>query len=120
MRAALDEARAESAALAQQVTALEAQLTSVTRTSIVLGLLVLLGGLVASIILTRVIVVPLERLAQVAGGISRGDLQQAIEVRSSDEVGALAGSFHAMASSLRTLLGDLRAAAGEVQREAGV
>ncbi|MDP2275701.1 MAG: methyl-accepting chemotaxis protein [Archangium sp.] len=103
-----------------RLTALETQLETVTRNSLVLGLLVFLGGLGAAFVVTRMLAVPLERLAAVAAGIARGDLQQAVDVRGQDEIGRLAGSFESMATSLRTMLGDLRAAAGEVQREAGV
>ncbi|MCQ4086070.1 methyl-accepting chemotaxis protein [Saccharibacillus sp. JS10] len=65
---------------------------------------IVLAGLIA-VVLGRMISVPLKRVQQAAERIADGDLTgEPIQVRSRDEIGALATSFNAMSVSLRDLL----------------
>ncbi len=96
----------------------EEAIREMTLSSAGLGSLALLGVLVLSLILSRLLTTPLERLSAAAAGIARGNLKQTIEVRGDDEIAVLAQSFQIMADSLTRLLRDLRGAAAEVQREA--
>lgn len=80
---------------------------------------VLLGlgvGIVAAIalvalvlfqVMRRIVLNPVEEIADVAGSISRGTLDRQIEVRSNDEIGVLARTFNSMTSQLRDLIGSL-------------
>ena len=83
-----------------------------------LGVLVLVGCLVVVAAVSRMLIVPLERLARAAAGIAAGDLRQQIDTSGTDEVGDLARSFATMAEVLTVLLKDLRSAASEMEREA--
>lgn len=68
---------------------------------------VLLGSVLVSTGLSRVITSPLEKLTQAAQQISAGDLNQKITVRSHDEVGLLGTTFNNMTIQLRELIGSL-------------
>ncbi|PTL77388.1 methyl-accepting chemotaxis protein [Vitiosangium sp. GDMCC 1.1324] len=83
-----------------------------------LGLLALVGCLVAVAWLCRMLIIPLERLALAAAGMASGDLRQQIDSSGTDEVGDLARSFATMAEMLTNLLKDLRGAAADMEREA--
>jgi methyl-accepting chemotaxis protein len=83
-----------------------------------IGLAALLLCLIAAAMLSRLVTVPLERLAQAAAGIASGDLRQQIDVRSTDEVGELAQSFGKMTKMVTHLVADLRSAAADIEREA--
>jgi len=81
--------------------------------AIVLGA-VLLAAAIAWL-LARATTRPLEALGDAAARIAAGDLDTAIEVRSRDEVGRLAGSFNAMTDDLRTYVRALEASRDELQ-----
>ncbi len=83
-----------------------------------IGVLALLLCMVAAALLSRLVTVPLERLAQAAAGIAAGDLRQRIDVRSSDEIGEVALSFGQMTQTVTHLVADLRGAAADIEREA--
>jgi len=97
---------------------LEAQIGRVASRSLAYGLVVFLGCLAAALLVTRMLTVPLERLAHAAAGVSRGDLLQRVAVSGNDEISALGSSFQTMADGLRGMLVDLRNASSEVEREA--
>ncbi|MDY7225184.1 methyl-accepting chemotaxis protein [Hyalangium rubrum] len=83
-----------------------------------LSLLVLAVCLAAAFQVSRLLTVPLERLAHAAAGIAAGDLRQQIDARGSDEISELARSFAKMAATVTHLLTDLRSAAADIEREA--
>ncbi len=83
-----------------------------------IGLAALLLCMIAAAMLSRLVTVPLERLAQAAAGIASGDLRQQIDVHSTDEVGELAQSFGKMTKMVTHLVADLRSAAADIEREA--
>ncbi len=83
-----------------------------------LALLVLLGCVAATMLITRILTNPLEKLAAAALRVGQGDLRQAVPVQSNDEIGAVADSFTQMVGTLRHLLVDLQAAAQDIDREA--
>jgi methyl-accepting chemotaxis protein len=61
---------------------------------------------------------PLVALQRVAERIAQGDLTVPVEVRSQDEVGALAAAFATMADRLRALLGTLRVSSAQFSEAA--
>ena len=75
------------------------------------GLFLLAGCIVFiftfSLLLTRWVQHPLEKLIAMTDEISNGNLSLALEVRSKDEIGHLSRSFNTMASALRTAQGQL-------------
>ena len=66
---------------------------------IVLAALVLLALLAT--ILSRNIIRPIDKLARAAGRIAKGDLSTRVEVKSKDEIGALAAAFNTMVEDLQ-------------------
>jgi methyl-accepting chemotaxis protein len=85
------------------------QLYALTR-SLMVGLMV--GALAVSVAvalyLTRSITGPLLSAVGVADRIARGDLRQAVEVTSRDEVGRLQASMRAMSDKLAEVIGEVR------------
>lgn len=65
------------------------------------GLAALLMAVVLGLTVTHVVTSPVRRLADLARRVGEGDLDVAIDVRSSDEVGVLSREFNAMTERLR-------------------
>jgi ABC-type sugar transport system substrate-binding protein/HAMP domain-containing protein len=75
---------------------------------LVLGTLVVLIVVGASVVVTRSIAVPLSSLAETATRIAEGDLEaQAPVITQDDEVGQLAVAFNTMTAQIRELIGSL-------------
>ena len=72
--------------------------------TIVISLVV---AIILGFLIVRQIVKPIEALAATAQAFSAGELSQQVEVKSQDELGALAEAFNAMAAQLRNLIGNL-------------
>lgn len=78
-----------------------AQSTSKTRKLItIITIVSALAVICVSILFSHTITRPLKRLTEGAMAISRGNLNQHIEVKSGDEIGQLAKSFNEMASAV--------------------
>ncbi len=58
--------------------------------------------LMAGILLSRKITDPIIRIAHVAEGVAKGELDQQIDYNSEDEIGSLADSFRKMVAALKT------------------
>ncbi|MSM41651.1 MAG: HAMP domain-containing protein, partial [Geobacter sp.] len=83
-----------------------------------IGLISLLVGALIAFLLTRSITRPVRELALAAESLSRGDVNVAIEVRSTDEVGQLCGSFGRMVENIsETAKAAERVAAGDLAVE---
>jgi signal transduction histidine kinase/DNA-binding NarL/FixJ family response regulator len=80
------------------------------------GLLALALGMLMAYLLRRSIVGPVQRLTEVAGHISAGDLQARAAAERHDEIGMLAESFNAMTARLAKTIADLETAYGEAQQ----
>ena len=61
----------------------------------------------AAYLITQSITSPISKLAQAAQEISRGNLEQKVEIVQQDEIGVLANSFNLMTSQLRELISGL-------------
>ncbi|MFE8603119.1 methyl-accepting chemotaxis protein [Archangium violaceum] len=86
------------------------------RSMVVLGLGTLLGLLVVSlgsILVTRSITVPLDKLVKGADQIGRGNFAHRIEVHNDDETGELARAFNAMSERRQQAEAQLAKQAGE-------
>jgi signal transduction histidine kinase len=73
----------------------------------ILLLAVTLAGLALAALLANRLTRSLARLSAAAESVSRGDLQQRVEVHRDDEVGRLAQAFNTMTESLRRTLDEL-------------
>ncbi len=74
-------------------------------------LLVTLGiigvGIVFAFIMTRVLLRPIEKLADATERVAKGELTQTVDIRSNDEIGDLARAFNQMTLQLKESRGDL-------------
>ncbi len=74
-------------------------------------LLVTLGvisvGVLFTLIMTRVLVRPIEKLAKATENVARGAVVQTVDIRSKDEIGDLARAFNQMTLQLQESRGDL-------------
>lgn len=68
------------------------------------ALVFIVGGLLVSFALARMITKPLDSLAEGIQVVARGDLRRLVDVRSNDEIGKLTGVFNNMILSLREKL----------------
>ncbi|MGE5362321.1 MAG: sensor histidine kinase [Bacteroidales bacterium] len=94
------------------------KLASIRERSILLAALGMLGLAAGVSLFARWLVVrPIGALVVGTQQIARGDLQQEIRVRRSDEIGMLAASFNDMTRSLRTAQEDLRALADTLEHQ---
>ncbi|MEW6207322.1 MAG: ATP-binding protein [Acidobacteriota bacterium] len=87
---------------------------SVNRSLAVAALVSLAAALIATLLLSRKIVGPVESLTRAARRMEQGDLNERVEVRSGDEIGELARAFNRMADALsrneqlrRDMVGDI-------------
>jgi methyl-accepting chemotaxis protein len=85
--------------------------------SVMLTTTIVAIGLAISLFLVRWVVVPVERMAQVAVRIADGDFTQQVQVGSRDEVGVLGSSFGKMSSDLS---GMLKSVQGVVSQLGGI
>ena len=116
-----DQLRQQLQARAQQVTArveqinaridasMQAELKRNALLILLSSLLALLVGVVAAILITRAIVVPLRRVIARAREIAAGDLRGEISVDRHDEVGQLLAAMQQMGSGLSGIVSGLQA-----------
>ena len=89
---------------------------SLLRTALLL-LLGLIPAVLASLVLVRRMLAPIQALQAGAASIGQGALDQRIEVRSGDELETLADQFNAMAAQLRESYADLEQKVEDRTRE---
>ncbi len=87
---------------------------SVNRSLAVVAIIVVIAAFIATVMLSRRILGPVESLTRAARRMEQGDLSERVEVRSGDEIGELAQAFNRMADSLsrneqlrRDMVGDV-------------
>jgi two-component system NtrC family sensor kinase len=78
---------------------------------------VLLAAACGSVLVHRIVYMPLRDLEAGAKRLAAGDLEQAIPVRSADEFGKVAGSFNTMTTALRESQSKLREAAYTLEQK---
>ena len=76
-------------------------LMEAVRTSALLTILIILGGIVGTLLLANRIITPLRSLAAIARRISAGDLSVDVQPTTDDEIGELTTAFNSMAQSLK-------------------
>ncbi|MET0126562.1 MAG: methyl-accepting chemotaxis protein [Pseudomonas caspiana] len=96
-------------AYAAEDQSMQAQLTTNTLQIIGSSVVALLVGVIASLLITRLIVRPLRSVIAVAQRIAAGDLSGSIEVRRSDEIGQLMLSMQQMGAGLSGIVSGLQA-----------
>ncbi len=81
----------------------------------VLGLLLLLGATVFVWIASRQITRPIRHLRDAAGAIEHGHLQQRVQIKRNDELGALGRSFNQMATEIERSMQEAQESRTEAQ-----
>lgn len=111
--ATVSQARVIALAPIRPLTALEQNLQGLQRyLGILVGIIAVVAAAVSAatgLLLSRGIVRPILHLSRAADQISMGDLETQIEVRSRDEIGALAESIERMRTSLKAAIQRMRA-----------
>ena len=80
---------------------MNAQIGRIQTIASLLTLVVISWGILGAILFVRGFVMPIKQLALGTQKIAGGDLNQAVEIQSKDEIGNLAHSFNRMAASLK-------------------
>ena len=89
---------------------LNAAMFSLILESMALGLVI---TILLSLLLSKTMVTPLQRLTDGIEEVARGDFSRKLEVTSGDEIGQLTESFNTMAQQLETTIADLEKAEQE-------
>ncbi len=104
---------ADKAYQAQQ-DAMQADLVASSSLILIASGLALIVGVIASLLITRLIVRPLREVIQAANQIARGDLSAQIVVNRRDEFGQLMLAMQEMSKSLRGIVGRLQGAVTQI------
>jgi two-component system cell cycle response regulator len=75
----------------------------------------ILIGLIVAVLLTELFVRPLRELASTAERAARGEVGAAIQIRSADEIGAIARAFNELSATLRARITEADASRDEVR-----
>ncbi len=74
-------------------------------------------GILFTIILTRILLLPIEKLAMATEKVARGELAHSVDIRSRDEIGDLARAFNQMTLQLKESRQDLEKKVEERTRQ---
>ncbi|MEK6743128.1 MAG: PAS domain S-box protein [Nitrospirota bacterium] len=88
---------------------IEQALSAMIRQLMLIIMIVLVLGSAAAIILARAITRPVQELVRATREVAGGNLAVAIDIRGTDEIGVLAGSFRDMLSKRQEVLAALKA-----------
>lgn len=80
---------------------MDSQINGLKRDILLVTLGVMGVGILFTLILTRVLLRPIEKLAEATEKVARGELVQAVDIRSKDEIGDLARDFNQMTLQLK-------------------
>jgi signal transduction histidine kinase len=80
---------------------MDLQMAELRRDILLVTLGVIAVGVLLTIIFTRVLLRPIEKLAAATEGMTRGEWDQNVDVRSRDEIGDLANAFNEMTLQLK-------------------
>jgi PAS domain S-box-containing protein len=69
---------------------------------VIFSLIAIIAGIGISIYISQRIITPIRALSVAAGGVAKGDLNQAVQRVSGDEIGELVASFNQMVIELKT------------------
>jgi len=101
-------------ALAQATAAMQAQRSNAFLLLAVITAVAVLIGMLAAMLISRMIVLPLRYTVQLAQQVAGGDLTQTQTVTRQDELGQLQQAMADMTQSLRTLIGRIGGGVGQI------
>jgi methyl-accepting chemotaxis protein len=94
---------------------LDKKLTQILSTFVLLSVFIIIVGVIGYRIASRMLVIPILQMADVATQISKGDLRQTIEITSSDEVGILETALSRILEASKIIAARLKAACDKVK-----
>jgi diguanylate cyclase (GGDEF)-like protein len=83
-----------------QIKSLESEKNVLLRLCLFVTLIVIVIQLVFALFLRKIIIVPLTKLEKITHEVSKGDFNQAVDIKQDDEIGLLANAFKEMMLSL--------------------
>jgi signal transduction histidine kinase len=86
---------------------MDSQINGLKRDILLVTLGVIGLGILFTLIMTRVLLRPIEKLAEATERVARGELAQTVDIRSRDEIGDLARDFNQMTLQLKESRKDL-------------
>jgi len=101
-------------ARADQKNKMQNQITSANITLLAGSALALLFGIIIAIVITRAIVLAVNKGVAAAEGMAQGDMSVSIDVDQKDEIGILAASLNAMVQKLKSIVIDVQSASDNV------
>lgn len=84
-----------------------------------MSLVAIVLGVTSSVVISRLIFVPLRQTVAMAQRIAEGDLTESVTVTRRDELGQLSQAMQTMTESLRGVIGRIRASVDQLAEEAG-
>jgi methyl-accepting chemotaxis protein len=93
---------------------LDKKLTQILSTFVLLSVFIIIVGVIGYRIASRMLVIPILQMADVATQISKGDLRQTIEITSSDEVGILETALSRILEASKIIAARLKAACDKI------
>jgi methyl-accepting chemotaxis protein len=90
--------------LARETTRFNSTASSSKLTMILVGVLAVLIGLTAGLLMTRSIAIRARKMVRAANAIADGDVDQHIDLSSNDELGEMAAAFTRMVDYLKTMV----------------
>ena len=94
-----------------------APVTGLTNNTILLSLASGFGAVLIAVLLTQVLIAPINNLNQSAIEITNGNLEARVKVNTNDEIGDLGISFNRMAEQLKSFITNLESQVSERTRE---
>ena len=86
---------------------MEGQINKLKRDILLVTLGMIALGILSTLILTRVLLRPIEKLVEATERVARGEFAQTVDIHSKDEIGDLARAFNQMTLQLEGSRGDL-------------
>ncbi len=96
--------------LAMPLAEIESQIRVIYRVVLAGGGVAALFALVIGYFISKSIASPISQMQEIAGHLSRGDFSRRVDIKSKDELGALARSLNKMADELQLKIDNLKAA----------
>lgn len=93
---------------------INAKLSELLWKSIIIAAIFSVIAILIAVVLIRLVLKPLKRLAEVSALAAQGDLTLAVAVKGQNEISQVGTSFNAMIASLRELAGNISTTSGEV------
>jgi methyl-accepting chemotaxis protein len=87
---------------------------------LITGMIAIIVGILAAVILTRHFTFRIKKLAATVGRIAEGDLSRQVVIHANDEIGELGKSINRMVTSVGTIIASVKETASQVESSANM